>query len=80
MSAINTFILLTAHISDVLVTLQTSLTPEKMEYGATRTQLLANLDFAMGGRVAEEIKFGKAKVRTWHIDSLRQYVNDVITK
>ena len=45
------------------MTLQTSFTPEKMEYGRTRAQLLAGLDVAMGGRVGEEIKFGKAKVR-----------------
>ena len=72
-SAINTLILSTVHISDVLVTLQTSFTPEKMEYGRTRAQLLAGLDVAMGGRVGEEIKFGKAKVRVWRILYLSQW-------
>ncbi|ELU13134.1 hypothetical protein CAPTEDRAFT_157429 [Capitella teleta] len=42
----------------------THLVADKDDYNLTRSQLLAQMDVAMGGRVAEEIIFGKDKVTT----------------
>lgn len=42
----------------------TSFVPEKEQYNMTKSQLLAQMDVAMGGRVAEEIAFGADKVTT----------------
>ena len=38
--------------------------PEKDEYHMSRSQLLAQLDVSMGGRVAEELLLGADKVTT----------------
>ena len=38
--------------------------PEKDEYSVTKSQLLARLDVAMGGRAAENLVFGSEKVTT----------------
>ena len=38
--------------------------PEKEMYNQTKSQLLAQMDVAMGGRVAEELTFGSDKVTT----------------
>lgn len=38
--------------------------PEKDEYSATKQALMARMDVAMGGRVAEELLFGPEKVTT----------------
>lgn len=38
--------------------------PEKDEYSVTKTQLLARLDVAMGGRAAEHLVFGADRVTT----------------
>lgn len=38
--------------------------PEKDEYSATKQALLARMDVAMGGRVAEELLFGPERVTT----------------
>ena len=38
--------------------------PEKDELNWSKAQLLARLDVAMGGRVAEEIIFGKENITT----------------
>ena len=43
---------------------QTSFVPDKEQYNFTRSQLLAQLDVAMGGRVAEEIVYGIDQVTT----------------
>ena len=43
---------------------QTSFIPDKEQYQSTKAQLLAQMDVAMGGRVAEEIIFGADKVST----------------
>ncbi len=42
----------------------TSFMPDKEEYNLTRSQLLARMDVAMGGRVAEELIYGNDKVST----------------
>ncbi|XP_064644145.1 ATP-dependent zinc metalloprotease YME1L-like [Lineus longissimus] len=42
----------------------TAFVPEKEEYNRTRSQLLAQMDVAMGGRVAEELIYGLEKVTT----------------
>ncbi|XP_061190954.1 ATP-dependent zinc metalloprotease YME1L-like [Saccostrea echinata] len=42
----------------------TQFLPEKEEYTHSRAQLMAQMDIAMGGRVAEEIMFGTDKVTT----------------
>ena len=51
---------------DVIVSscLQTSFVPEKEEYNLTKAQLLARMDVAMGGRVAEEVIYGQERVTT----------------
>ena len=43
---------------------QTSFVPEKEQYNMTKSQLLAEMDVSMGGRVAEELVFGPDKVTT----------------
>jgi len=42
----------------------TSFVPDKEEYNTTRAQLLARMDVAMGGRVAEEMIYGIEKITT----------------
>jgi ATP-dependent metalloprotease len=42
----------------------TSFVPDKEQYNLTKSQLLAQMDVAMGGRVAEEMAFGADKVTT----------------
>lgn len=42
----------------------TSFVPDKEQYNMTRSQLLAQLDVAMGGRVAEEVVYGMDQVTT----------------
>jgi ATP-dependent metalloprotease len=37
---------------------------EKDQYGQTKSQLLANIDVALGGRIAEELTFGVENVTT----------------
>jgi len=43
---------------------QTSFVPDKEQYNMTKSQLLAQMDVSMGGRVAEELVFGPDKVTT----------------
>ena len=44
--------------------LQVSLLPEKDELSWTKKQLLAQIDVALGGRVAEELIFGTDNITT----------------
>uniref|UniRef100_F1KSL7 ATP-dependent zinc metalloprotease YME1 n=1 Tax=Ascaris suum TaxID=6253 RepID=F1KSL7_ASCSU len=50
----------------------TAIMPEKDEYHMTKSQMLAQLDMMMGGRVAEELIFGTEKVTTGAADDLRK--------
>ena len=57
--------------------------PEKDETSVTRRQLLARLDVAMGGRVAEELVFGEAEVTTGASSDLQvatKLARDMVTK
>ena len=38
--------------------------PDKEEFQQTKAQLLATMDVAMGGRVAEEVIYGSDKITT----------------
>lgn len=44
--------------------LQVSMLPENDRWNETRSQLLAQMDVSMGGRVAEEIMFGQDYITT----------------
>ncbi|VDK52779.1 unnamed protein product, partial [Anisakis simplex] len=50
----------------------TAILPEKDEYHMTKSQMLAQLDMMMGGRVAEELIFGLDKVTTGAADDLKK--------
>ena len=49
----------------------TALRPEKEQYQTTKAQMLAQLDVAMGGRVAEEMIFGEDKITSGAYSDLR---------
>ena len=46
--------------------------PERDQYSINRTQLLAKLDVAMGGRIAEELMFGPDNVTTGATSDMQQ--------
>lgn len=50
----------------------TAMLPDKDSYQLTRSQMLAQLDVMMGGRVAEELIFGIDKVTTGAADDLHK--------
>lgn len=58
------FVLNLAMVCNVLNAVQTSFVPDKEQYNMTKSQLLAQMDVSMGGRVAEELVFGPDKVTT----------------
>ena len=58
------------------MSLKVSQLPEKDELNWSKAQLLARLDVSMGGRVAEELIFGKEHVTTgrfWYRHSYLAY-------
>lgn len=48
----------------MFVSSQVSMLPENDRWSETRSQLLAQMDVSMGGRVAEEIIFGPENITT----------------
>lgn len=50
----------------------TAILPEKDEYHMTKSQMMAQLDMMMGGRVAEELVFGSEKVTTGAANDLKK--------
>lgn len=52
------------------VSCQVSMLPENDRWSETRSQLLAQMDVSMGGRVAEEIIFGHDYITTGKKKSL----------
>jgi len=58
------FVLNLAMLYNLLNAVQTSFVPDKEQYNMTKSQLLAQMDVSMGGRVAEELVFGPDKVTT----------------
>ena len=52
------------YLSPTTCMLQVSLLPEKDELSWTKKQLLAQIDVALGGRVAEELIFGADNITT----------------
>jgi ATP-dependent metalloprotease len=50
----------------------TAFLPEKDTYQQTKAQILAQIDVAMGGRVAEELAFGIGKITTGAGDDLKR--------
>jgi len=57
----------------MLMYAQTSFVPDKEQYNMTKSQLLAQMDVSMGGRVAEELVFGPDKVTTGAVSSVIIY-------
>lgn len=60
-----------------------SLLPENDRWSQTRSQLLAQMDVSMGGRVAEEIQFGPENITTgaWSdFDSATSLARKMVTK
>ncbi|XP_077414819.1 ATP-dependent zinc metalloprotease YME1L1-like isoform X2 [Vanacampus margaritifer] len=60
-----------------------SLLPENDRWSETRSQLLAQMDVSMGGRVAEEIKFGHEYITTGassDFDSATQIAKMMVTR
>ena len=55
----------------------TSFVPDKEEYNLTRSQLLARMDVAMGGRVAEELIYGNEKVRRRYFCLCSHYILNI---
>lgn len=48
--------------------------PENDRWSETRSQLLAQMDVSMGGRVAEEIIFGHENITTGKREFLNKHV------
>ena len=50
--------------SGLFATYQTSFVPETDQLNYTKRGMIASIDVAMGGRVAEEIYYGNAEITT----------------
>lgn len=53
--------------------------PENDRWSETRSQLLAQMDVSMGGRVAEEIIFGHENITTGKREFLNKHVDKTVT-
>lgn len=50
--------------------------PENDRWSETRSQLLAQMDVSMGGRVAEEIIFGPENITTGTVQHITSFIVD----
>lgn len=62
--------------NNLFVSSQVSMLPENDRWSETRSQLLAQMDVSMGGRVAEEIIFGPENITTGIVQHITSFVVD----
>lgn len=60
----------------LFVSSQVSMLPENDRWSETRSQLLAQMDVSMGGRVAEEIIFGPENITTGIVQRIPYFIVD----
>lgn len=61
---------------NLFVSSQVSMLPENDRWSETRSQLLAQMDVSMGGRVAEEIIFGPENITTGIVQHITYFIVD----